>query len=52
MCMQCAAVAAASVGTASGARAWLGHQLGERGRRIATAVLIGVALVASSVALG
>jgi hypothetical protein len=52
MCMQCAAVAAASVGTASGLRAWLGHHLSERGRKIATAVLLTAAVVASGVALG
>ncbi len=40
------------MGTASGARAWLGHKLPERGRRIATAVLMLAALVASGVALG
>jgi hypothetical protein len=50
--MQCAAVAAASVGTASGTRAWLGHRLGERGRKVATVVLMAVAVVASGVALG
>jgi hypothetical protein len=50
--MQCAAVAAASVGTASGMRAWLGQYLGERGRRIATGVLIAGAVVASGVVLG
>jgi len=52
MCVQCAAVAAASVGTASGTRAWLGHRLGERGRRVATALLMVGALVVSGVALG
>jgi hypothetical protein len=52
MCIQCAAVAMASVGTASGARAWLGHRLTERGRKIATALLMVGALVASGVALG
>ena len=52
MCVQCAAVAAASVGTASGTRAWLGHRLGERGRRIATVVLMTVAVLASAIVLG
>jgi hypothetical protein len=52
MCIQCAAVAAASVGTASGARAWLGHRLGERGRKVATVLLMLGAVVASGVALG
>jgi hypothetical protein len=42
----------ASVGTASGARAWLGNRLSERGRKIATALLMVAALVASGVALG
>jgi len=50
--MQCAAVAAASVGTASGARAWIGHYVGDRGRRIATVVLLAGAVVASSLVLG
>jgi hypothetical protein len=52
MCIQCAAVAAASVGTASGTRAWLGHRLGRRGRRLATTILMVAALVVSGVALG
>jgi hypothetical protein len=52
MCIQCAAVAAASVGTASGMRAWLGSRLGDRARRAATIVLMGGAVVASAVVLG
>jgi len=50
--MQCAAVAAVSVGTATGTRAWIGHHVGERGRRVATIVLLGGAVVASGVVLG
>ncbi|MDQ3572279.1 MAG: hypothetical protein M3383_05395 [Actinomycetota bacterium] len=52
MCIQCAAVAAASVGTASGLRAWLGHRLGARGRKLATAGVLILAVLASSVPLG
>jgi hypothetical protein len=52
MCIQCAAVAAASVGTASGTRAWLSQRLSARGRRIATIVLMTATVIASSVALG
>jgi hypothetical protein len=52
MCIQCAAVAAASVGTASGMRAWLAHRLSDRWRRVATAVLMTGAVLVSAVALG
>jgi hypothetical protein len=52
MCIQCAAVAAASVGTASGTRAWIGRYLSERGRRIATVFLLTAAVLSSAVVLG
>jgi hypothetical protein len=56
MCMQCMASAMATVGTASGLRAWLGvrlrPRLGERGVRILTVALFAAAVVASAVGLG
>jgi hypothetical protein len=56
MCMQCAATAAAAVGSASGIRAWLrsrgGDWLTPRRLRFATVSLLLLAVVASGVGLG
>jgi hypothetical protein len=56
MCAQCMASAMATVGTASGLRAWLGirlsPRLGEPGVRILTVAVFTAAVVASAVGLG
>jgi hypothetical protein len=56
MCMQCMATAMATVGTASGLRAWIGNRLrprlGERGLRRLTIALFAAAVVASGLTLG
>jgi hypothetical protein len=56
MCVQCMATAMASVGTASGLRAWLGARfrprLGDRGLRRLTVGLFAAAVVASGLVLG
>ena len=57
MCMQCMATAMATVGTASGLRAWIGTRLrpglGERGlRRVTIALFAAAAVVASGLTLG
>ena len=54
--MQCAAAAMATVGTASGLRAWLrlhgGAWLTPRGMRLITVGLLTLAVLASGIALG
>lgn len=56
MCMQCAATAAAAVGTASGTRAWVRSHAGSwltPGRmRMITIALLAVAVVAAGAGLG
>jgi hypothetical protein len=52
MCMQCAAAATVAVGSASGIRAWLRGRLPDVWLRRATAALIGVAILASGIAIG
>jgi hypothetical protein len=56
MCMQCMATAMATVGGASGLRAWLGSRLrprlSERALRRLSIALFAAAVVASGVTLG
>jgi hypothetical protein len=56
MCAQCAAVAAAAVGSASGVRAWLQGHAGERltptRMRSITVGLLALAVVVSGIGLG
>jgi hypothetical protein len=51
MCVQCMMTAAASVGTASGLRAWIGHRFGSaltpRRLRAFTIALFALAILAS-----
>lgn len=56
MCVQCAAAAAVTVGSASGIRAWLGARfalsIGARRMRWVTGVLMGAAVLASGLVVG